>query len=511
MVEAEVVEKGRDTGATAQLTLLSGGIALTTASVDIRAGGRFRVPVPLTLQAPATLVARVEGALPRESDSTNNEATATIQLVEFQLSPNVLVPTLAGYGAQFNHHVYAAISRGIGVTDENVVQMESQIGALQPQLVRIFFNKGAFADADRMQSFVRTVQLAQRTGATINITWQSSYGPSPEGDMDQFAGVLVDLVRNRGVSNLRWVTVQNEVNSTRIPMDQYARTIRRLDSDLRAAGVRDLIKFMGGDLVGTTSPLGQSQQDWFSFMATQLADVVDAYGIHVFWDYWDTAKLERRLTEVRAIVDALPEAGRKPLYVTEYGVRGRPGSSYAGGAWDDGSPFQATSVNAFQLAWFDVLSARLGFAGTIKWDAYQAKYDNGTQDYSLIGGPAEGWPLRPAYHLLRLLTQTIRPGWSVVGVEAPADRRLVSAYRGPASELTLIGLSADGGQLNTVSPTQVGYVVGGFRPGQSFRLLFWNLAGDGLVTETAPVIADAGGVVSVTAPLHSVFALTSSS
>jgi len=509
LVDAEIVEQGRDTGATARLTVTNGATVLSTTSVDVRAGGRTRVSLPVTLNTSATLVARVDGALPREFDSTNDEASATVRLVEFQLNPaRVLAPSFAGYGAQFNHHVYAAVSRGFGVTDENVVQMESEVVGLQPQLVRIFFNKGAFSDPDRMQSFVRTSQLAQRAGATIDVTWQSTYGPSPEQDMDQFAGVLVDLVRNQGVSNVRWVTVQNEVNSTRISMDQYARTIRRLDADLRTAGVRDRIRFMGGDLVGTTSPLGQSQRDWFDFMATQLSDVVDAYGIHVFWDYWDTPKLARRLTEVRAIVDALPETGRKPIYVTEYGVRGRPGSSFAGGAWDDGSPFQATNVNAFQVAWLDVLAAQLGYAGTIKWDAYLAKYDNGTQDYSVIGGPLEGWPLRPAYHLLRLFTQTTRPGWSVLGVDAPADRRLVTAYRGSAGELTLIGLNTDGALLNTVSPIPISYSIGGVQAGASFRLLFWNLSGDGLETENAVVTADADGVVTVTAPLHAVFALT---
>jgi hypothetical protein len=40
---------------------------------------------------------------------------------------------------------------------------------VQPQLVRIFFNSLDFTVSDRMASFVRTAQLAQRAGATINI------------------------------------------------------------------------------------------------------------------------------------------------------------------------------------------------------------------------------------------------------------------------------------------------------------------------------------------------------
>ena len=75
----------------------------------------------------------------------------------------------------------------------------------------------------------------------------------------------------------------------------------------------------------------------------------------------DTQKLVDRLTEVRQIVDALPEAGRKPIYVAEYGVRGL--RSFNGvptvdpGVWQDGTPITQTNISAFQHAWFDVLAA----------------------------------------------------------------------------------------------------------------------------------------------------------
>ena len=89
-------------------------------------------------------------------------------------------------------------------------------------------------------------------------------------------------------------------------------------------------------------------------------------------DYWDTQKLQDRLNEVRAIVDALPPAGRKPLW-------------------------------------------RLGYVGTSKWDSSFAKYDNATQAYYMIGDPQSGWPLYPLYNFLRLTTSVVQSGWSVVG------------------------------------------------------------------------------------------------
>ena len=39
-------------------------------------------------------------------------------------------------------------------------------------------------------------------------------------------------------------------------------------------------------------------------------DLLDAYSIHVFWDYWDTAKLEQRLNDVRAIVHVVSRSRR---------------------------------------------------------------------------------------------------------------------------------------------------------------------------------------------------------
>ena len=95
--------------------------------------------------------------------------------------------------------------------------------------------------------------------------------------------------------------------------------------------------------------------------------------MHIFWDYWDADKLQDRLSGVRDVWDQEPADGRKPLYVTEYGVRGI--KTFNGvaqvdpGVWADGTPITQTNVNAFQHAWFDILSSRLGYLGTVKWDS----------------------------------------------------------------------------------------------------------------------------------------------
>ena len=82
----------------------------------------------------------------------------------------VLVGDFGGYGGQLNQHVYAKISG----PPPALSTMEARVVALRPQLVRIFFNTSEWTNEDRMASFVRTVELAERADAEINITWQGS-------------------------------------------------------------------------------------------------------------------------------------------------------------------------------------------------------------------------------------------------------------------------------------------------------------------------------------------------
>jgi hypothetical protein len=465
----------------------------------------------VTVPTAGTARIRVRAGVAGDRAAANNALTATVAATDFVVGPTkVVVDSFAGYGAQFNQNVYAGLSRDAGVDDANVGDMEAKVTALGPQLVRLFFHRGAFADPDRMQSFVRAAQLAQRTGATINVTWQTSAGAADlDGEITRFGHLLADLVLNRGVTNLRWVTLQNEVNSTRISMETYDHLYRVLDVALAADGVRDRVRFMGGDLVAQPSPLGQTQADWLRFLGARMGDVLDAYSIHVYWDFWSPEKIERRLTEVRQIVDGLPPEQRKPLYVMEFGARGHRDPGDAGpGTFDDGAPLATTNANAFQHAWLDVLAPRLGFSGAVKWDAYFGRYDAKPQAYTMIGPPQEGWPLRPVYQLTRLFTAATRPGWRVVAVDGAKGPRVVTAFAGPRGELTIFGLDSQGALLNTTSATVSTYAIGGLPPATTFRLQLWNADGTGTLAAPLAVTSDASGVIRIGAPLQCVFALT---
>jgi len=169
-----VAERGGDFGTSARVDALLGTTPIGSATVRVGAGRRVRVAVTVTVPTAgqSTVVLRVTDTTNRERTTTDNQVDLTVEAGDVALQPaQVLVPSLAGYGAQLNQNVYAPISREIGVTDQNLPDMEAKVVGLQPQLVRIFFNRNAYGDADLMQSFVRTVELAQRAGSIVNVTY----------------------------------------------------------------------------------------------------------------------------------------------------------------------------------------------------------------------------------------------------------------------------------------------------------------------------------------------------
>ena len=523
---AEVAELNGDTAANATVTLLWGPSVLGTRSVNVPAGGKVSVEfggLALTSAAPVELSVVVDEVTPVETDETNNLRVATVDVSELELARSrLLVPGLGGYGAQFNQHVFAAITPA---PPGSFPDLEAKVKALEPQLVRIFYHEiRETEDPDKMPSFVRTVELAQEAGATINITYQTAtrarFQPGPF--MGEFAAILEDLVRTRGFTNVRWVTIQNEPNTTAVTRPQYNALYRALDEHLRARGLRDHIRLMGGDLL--ESGQGGGHRVWLQYMAENMNDVLDAYSEHIYWNYWDLPRMVFRLRDVRQVVNAeLDPDARKPVFITEFGVRGIqnfPGKpEIQPGYWEDGTPVARTNIAAFQQLWFNLASAQLGFTGAIKWDAYWGKYDLGNQAHWLIGPAEEGWPLFPAYHAIRLLLQTTQRGWQVLGIDPwtnddwevgtdDAREREVAAYAGPNGELTLIGLDTNGRSLNAASTETPEYSIGGLPPSTTFNLAVWNSAANGENQVDGTVMTSTAGVARFDVPLHAGFALT---
>jgi hypothetical protein len=282
----------------------------------------------------------------------------------------------------------------------------------------------------------------------------------------------------------------------------------RLDNRLTQKGLRQQIRFMVGDLI-RESP--DNQRQWFEHMDRSLAGLMYAYSTHIYWNYFDERKFEERLTEVRQFVKNLPHTSTKPIFVTEYGVRGHDRPPAQRVFKPGGQLLSQTNVAAFQQAWFVIRSMQLGYAGTIKWDCSHGTSDSTYKHKHYVIGPptAEGWPPYPMYHLMRLFTLTTEAGWKVLALKhPPGSKRQLVAVKGPGTQLTILGLDSRGARKNEDTHTPVTYTIGNLRPNATFTLVLWNRAGGGRVATEGTVKASAAGEVKVTAPLHAVFALT---
>ena len=316
-VVAEVAEVKGDTSATAHVSL-AGAIGPLAAPVDVTvpAGGSVTVTFPgvaLTTPASTELRVIVSDADPGEYDTTNQSRPATVEVTKNELIPlQVLVPSLGGYGFQFNGHLYAPITNPAPAT---LPDLESKVKALEPQLARIFYNDNWEANADKthpeweqnLESFKDTVALAQESGATVVIAYQTVANAklNPTLWMGRFADVLQDLVVTRGLTNVRWALIGNEPNTaaaTVFSKEQYKALYTALHAALVARGLHDQIGLVGGDLVENNEGTAGGHRAWFEYMVTNMNDVIDAWSEHIYWNYWDHFRMEERLKDVAYLV-----------------------------------------------------------------------------------------------------------------------------------------------------------------------------------------------------------------
>jgi hypothetical protein len=559
-VQAEIAELNGDVGTTAKVTLAPLAGPGETKEVTVGAGGHALVDftaLTFTSPVPLELTVTVAEAAPGEANVSNNTGKVTVDVTGHELpqETRTLFPSLVGYGAQFNNHVYAPITPW--PADLGYADLEDKVKALEPQLVRIFYNDnwdGNWTTSSiwtptwqqNYASFVRSVQLAQEAGATIDISFQnlSNAPDTPDASMAAFAAVLEDLVTNHHLTNVRWAEVGNEVNSAEpgTTLDEYNTLVRALDAQLVKRGLRNHIHLMGGGLIERSVAGRKSHYEWLKWIAANMSDVVDAYAEHVYWWYDKPGRLEYRLRDTYNLASrVLPPDQQKPMYMMEFGTRGydtcgtKPFIKNYHRYYrdDDCTEIWRTNIAAFQQLWFNIASAQLGVAGTTKWDAYWARYDRSSpnnQVYWTIGPPTEGSPLMPSYWAMSLLFHTTKPGWRIVGVDPWSDddsgvpaydvagggtstdqpEKELVAYSSPdGEELTVVGLDTHGAALNTAATDPpVPYSIGGLEPNTDFNLAVWNAAGDGTNSVAGTVTTNAAGVARFEVPLQAAFALT---
>lgn len=111
-------------------------------------------------------------ALGDESTDALESGTLTIR------ADQVVAASFEGFGTQYNQNLFATISQQDGVTPARLATLEKKLSALSAGYVRIFFDAGA--PNDEQDSFLRTVALAQKLGAHVNVTyWHGPYKDVP--------------------------------------------------------------------------------------------------------------------------------------------------------------------------------------------------------------------------------------------------------------------------------------------------------------------------------------------
>jgi len=500
----------------------------------------------------------VNGATPTEYDPANGARTVTVDVTKNELpaAVHVLFPSLVGYGAQFNNHLYAPITAS-RIPPGEYPDVEAKVKQLEPELVRIFYNDnweenqdGTHPEwRDNYASFVRVVQLAQESGATIDIGYQNLGNlvtrnpPFLVTDMmSRFAAAIEDLVKNHGLTNVRWAEVANEPNSGIVTLDQYKALCRALKDELLARGLGDQVHIMGGGLVENAGNPARDHYAWMTWIAANMGDLVDGYAEHVYWQYNDSGRFEYRLRDTYNLTaKVLPPEQQKPVYMMEYGIRGdatcgaKPkfNNLYYGADPTNCPEIWRTNIAGFQQLWFDIDAAQLGVAGTSKWDAYWAVYDRNSlnqQVYWMTGPASENFGLTPTYHAMSLLFHTTVPGWQIIQVGPWQDddwklpdseyrreghsahdqpEQELVAYAGPSGELTVVGLDTNGKNLNTASTDPPSsYSIRGLPANTAFNLALWNATGDGTDSVGGTVTTNDAGVARFEVPLQAAFALT---
>ncbi len=392
---------------------------------------------------------------------------------DFSIHPDQPVgPPIVGFGAQMNPYLFCTPNN---IDAASAADYEKKVVALSPQHVRIFCRVAWFDgehdgisrdDPKLPESFLKSCEIAQKAGATINVTFW--YGPwtQPEAQMKRAAELINEWITKRNLTAIKYVTIQNEVNDEeRMPPEKYTLLYRTFDAELKRLGARDKIKIVSGDLVSN------HQEVWFAHIGKTIGDISDGYSIHAYWDYWDTEKPLVRLNGPRAIVDALPKDQQRPLYITEFGVRGhRAERKIEPGTFEDGVPVADKPLQANQLARFMLEGLNRGYVAFVVWTMEDACYDR-LMPYGLMGTSQEHWRLKPGYHLIRLLTHTTSPGSRAVKIDGEKPDCVVTATRDEKGELAVYALN--------LSTKLQAVTIAGLKSNHSLAHIGWNRDGAG--------------------------------
>ena len=445
-----------------------------------------------------------------------------------QVPEAVMRPTF-GYGAQMFTDLFVGGSQIPPV-------LASHLGPLAAGHSRIFVEPVAVKNAGgvRRKALIGALGFAQKAGANVNLTWWSGpYFRDPNNPTE--AGYLGDELM-RGFADfllkirkpfpcVTHLTIQNEPNSHDIGREHdvrksfavYERLYRRLHDELRKRDdplspgkkLDKAFQLVGGDLVlgGPDGIPHSNQDDWIRFMQQHMRDVLDGYSIHVYWKNGDYNRFESRLANLLKL-----QIG-KPVYVTEYGVRGpdfqTPDRMFEQGSLH-GKNVEDSIESGFQHAWFNALAPQYGVVGFSKWACY--RIDTGKtkpagprrpqRDAGMICGIGRNFDATHNYRVTALFNKIAGKGSRAAAFGKGGDV-LVSVFQLPNGQQSAVVLNRGTGPANLQ--------LTGKRliPNRSYNRASWNQNGDGLVNTQLPKLAaDGQGNATITVPRLSLVALS---
>ena len=243
--------------------------------------------------------------------------------------------------------------------------------------------------------------------------------------------MLVDFIRVHGLTNIKYVTLQNEPNEFGFDTGRWTTLYREVDLRLRFAGLRDQIRIIGGDLVG------EKQDIWLNVLQNDLADVCDGYSVHMYCPYWNRQLFDARIPGIIDITSKFPKEAQRPLYITEFGFRGHATGDVEPGHDDNGTNISDTPAYGVLYGCRQIDALNHGFVAMLEWDGFDSSYARSIMPYGPIGWQNGMWYKRPYYHLMRLFTHTAKVGWRTLKVDGPRDGVLLTAIESTTGDFTL--------------------------------------------------------------------------
>jgi hypothetical protein len=184
----------------------------------------------------------------------------------------------------------------------------------------------------------------------------------------------------------------------------------------------------------------------------------------------------------------------------EFGVRGhRKTRKEEPGTYEGDLPLYDQPLVANILAYHVIEALNLGYVATAQWDLADAMYDRSVMYYGVIGEAKNGFPLKPAYHVLSLFTHAAGPDWRVLKVTGGDPNNQVATAMRSGKDWTIFTTNR-----TTKSDTTT---LEGLPPGRWFHLRLWN-ADHSPATEIGQVKSDRHGAIEIAVPPLGVAALT---